>query len=133
MPDSRIHRALSALSCGTVSAAWELRRQAQLPGRDHQRPVDLLSLVGWTALGAVVGATVARWPDMIEPPTCRHHRGFFHSQVLRHGLVAAAHWVVQSNWEGEAKFVALNLIVSWDSHLAADSTTPDGIPLVGIR
>lgn len=80
-------------------------------------------------------ALCATLPDLIEPATSPHHRQFFHSLTFAAFLGAGLHqlWKYQPKSQLELWTRRAGLIAggSYLVHLALDSTTPMGLPLVG--
>ena len=91
---------------------------------NHLKPLQLDAII----YGGIAAAIFSVVPDMLEPPTSGRHRRFAHSKrVLRNSFLA---------------FLALTVIVflfpyaiiiggallGYVMHLAADSTTPAGLP-----
>ena len=118
MPLTILHAGVGAAA---GAAAYALDRTLQ--GRD----VNNETLGHAAMLGAVAGAL----PDILEPPTNRFHRKFFHSFTTL-GTSAAVLASVHDNPEldGDTKSLTKALLASYMSHLVMDSRTPMGLPLL---
>ncbi|HLP10630.1 MAG TPA: hypothetical protein VK177_01800 [Flavobacteriales bacterium] len=92
--------------------------------------VDMNQVVGNAVLGGGVGYACATLPDILEPATNPNHRNFFHSYTTL-GLTAyGAYKVHQSTMTHQQKLLLNAAIVSYCSHLLADSETPNSLPLI---
>jgi len=112
------HGILGALvSLGLYEAYKHLR---------HENPT-VQEVLGSLVLGGFAGIL----PDLIEPPTNPNHRSFFHSSALL-GLFAYGNKKVLESpkfTDNQKLFVTL-FSAAFGSHLASDSTTAKGIPLL---
>jgi len=84
------------------------------------------------ALGSlVVGGFAGILPDLLEPASSPNHRSFFHSSALLGILVYGNKKVWESqNLTSDQKLLATLFSAAFGSHLASDSITPKGIPLL---
>ena len=86
-------------------------------------PGDLSRLA---LLGAVAGAL----PDILEPPTNRYHRKFFHSVTVLGAVVYfLANLEDLTGFTGKDITTARSLLIAYLSHLLLDSRTPMSLPL----
>jgi membrane-bound metal-dependent hydrolase YbcI (DUF457 family) len=118
----------------------------------------LVEIAG-TALGGAIGA---RLPDVLEPALSPHHRALAHSWLAAGGLffLARAGWAAHCREQANAcrergvslwrsvedrqrdrteelvwRFIAgliMGFIAGYGSHLALDSATSRGLPLLGL-
>jgi inner membrane protein len=77
------------------------------------------------------GALVGILPDVIEPANNSNHRGFFHSLTF----AAILGYVLykqhsEESIENNIKLIFWILGLAYESHLALDSITPRGLPLL---
>lgn len=85
------------------------------------------------ALGrtALLGALAGALPDILEPPTNRFHRKFFHSVTfLSYSIALFASIYQNDKLDREQRAVSLSLVLAYMSHLLLDSRTPMSLPLV---
>lgn len=95
--------------------------------RWNDEPVSLLGLLSAAGLGAMA----ATLPDLLEPAVHPHHRGPAHSVVALLGVTCTAVESVSSDiLTDDEKQLLLSLAAGYASHLAADATTPMGLPVV---
>lgn len=79
----------------------------------------------------IVGAGVARLPDIIEPAINPSHRAIAHSLATSGALIYTTKKVLETQrFDSDQKAAITGLIAAYLSHLAADSTTPAGLPLI---
>lgn len=118
MASGRTH-ALTGAAIG-ISACW---LYSWLRGEDMT--------LARVALGACGGAFVGCLPDILEPADNPNHRSTFHSTFVA-GLVGyASHTIISSSTHThEEKLIAAVAGSAYLSHLALDSQTPKGLPLV---
>jgi membrane-bound metal-dependent hydrolase YbcI (DUF457 family) len=95
--------------------------------RLKQENLTVQGVLGSLVLGGFAGIL----PDLIEPPTNPNHRSFFHSSALL-GMLAYGNKKV---WESpkltdDQKLLVTLFSAAFGSHLASDSITPKGIPLL---
>jgi len=82
--------------------------------------------IGSTLLGSVTGIL----PDIIEPPIDPNHRGLFHSKSLGIFLTSGLKGIADSKISRDSKLISAILGLSYLSHLAMDSQTSKGIPVL---
>lgn len=122
MPNLAQHVAIGAVaSAGTYfGMCIYLKHEANLG--------ELLLCVGVGVLGAAA-------PDIFDPPTHPNHRAFGHSLTLGAGLAGfgGTKCLNAGASGGEfGKILFSAAVVSYLSHLIADSCTPRGLPLLGL-
>lgn len=89
-------------------------------------PISLAGLL----FAAGLGAMAATIPDLLEPPIHPNHRGTAHSALALLGVAYTAMETVSSDALTDAdKELILALAAGYASHLAADATTPMGLPV----
>lgn len=116
MPLTILHAGVGA---ATGAAGYAL--DCAISGRE----VDGDILGRTVLLGAVAGAL----PDILEPPTDRFHRRFFHSfATLGYTAMLLNAVGERSADDPERRAVAMSLIAAYMSHLLLDSRTPMGLP-----
>ena len=121
MPNFREHLGLSAV----VSAGMYFGMC-----RYYGRRPALGELLVCEGIGIAAGAA----PDIFEPATDPHHRGFGHSVALGTALTKVA--ITNCNrengsWQEFLKIAVAVASVSYVVHLIADGFTPNGLPLLG--
>jgi membrane-bound metal-dependent hydrolase YbcI (DUF457 family) len=116
---------LTILHAGVGAAAGAAAYAIECAVAD--RPVDNDTLGQTALLGAVAGAL----PDILEPPTDRFHRKFFHSFATL-GCTALLYNTIHDSEKIDSghKAVTKSLITAYMTHLLLDSRTPMGLPIV---
>lgn len=96
--------------------------------REEYTPAAAGVVLGAMALGSVIGSLL---PDLLEPARSPNHRAFFHSFIVAGivGLILRALWRRAGRPEAGEAF-AKGIAIGYGAHLAADSITPKGLPLV---
>ena len=93
---------------------------------DNEACLDFEKLLAHAATGCIA----ASLPDLIEPATNPNHRGFFHSIIA--GI--AVSWITYKAHDGrlDPRFKSLigSMGLGYISHLLADGTTPQGLPIL---
>jgi membrane-bound metal-dependent hydrolase YbcI (DUF457 family) len=109
---------------GGVSAGITYPIIKKALGEDPQ----LGEILFFTAIGTIVGAL----PDILEPATSPRHRGFFHSVALFSSLMYLGYryFIKENITGGDASAAMSALLAAYGSHLALDSCTPMGLPLL---
>ena len=73
-------------------------------------------------------------PDILEPAFHPNHRQFFHSLgfagVVGYGLYKAHQWEPETETDKWLRFACLAVGGAYLVHLAMDSTTPKGLPVL---
>ena len=118
MPLTILHAAVGA---GAGAAFYAADCQS------NDRKIDGEILRQVILLGGIAGAL----PDLLEPPTHRRHRSFFHSFAT----LGAATFLLfsidgMSELDEDEKSKVKSLIISYLSHLLLDSGTPMGLPFL---
>lgn len=91
------------------------------------KPVDTDALMDNLVHFGIAGAL----PDILEPPTHRGHRSFFHSFLTLAGsLYAFSKLDSREDLTDQEKSMKKAHLVAYLSHLLMDSTTPMGLPIV---
>lgn len=115
------HRFGSTVAVGIVAAIIDYNRNGKLTWR--------------TPAAAGLALATATLPDLIEPATSPHHRQFFHSLavagLLAEGMRRVHEWEVENDGDLFLKDTLMVIGASYLSHLAMDSTTPKGLPILG--
>jgi hypothetical protein len=93
--------------------------------------VDFLELISYSAGGYGLGSLAGTLPDIIEPATSPNHRKTFHS----YGAMVAVTWgtiklATDTDLSHEVKTAVTVAGASYLSHLALDSETPKGLPII---
>jgi len=87
--------------------------------------------LGGAITSSVIGGIGGMLPDLIEPPTNPNHRRFFHSASLGSLMTYLLKNIADSTTTSQdAKLISAILGLSYLSHLAEDSITDKGIPLI---
>jgi membrane-bound metal-dependent hydrolase YbcI (DUF457 family) len=124
MPNLKTHLVVGA----ATGAVLNILYQAGKSRRAATYRFDLLQFAACTGAGATVGALA----DVIEPATTPNHRAFFHSVTFGGVGTYACFGPHSDNWSQETKEGGRFLWLCYLSHLVADSTTPKGLPLLGL-
>lgn len=91
---------------------------------------DLTELVLSGVGGAVAGTVGGILPDKLEPAYDPNHRKFFHSITMGTALGFGLYPLHKSNLPDLAKGILTVGTIGYLSHLALDSQTPKGLPLI---
>ena len=87
--------------------------------------------LGGIIASSILGGVGGTLPDIIEPPTNPNHRRFFHSASLGTLLTYLLKNIADSKTiSQDGKLISAILGLSYLSHLAEDSGTNKGIPLI---
>jgi membrane-bound metal-dependent hydrolase YbcI (DUF457 family) len=135
MPNKSTHIKFGAVVGGACNLAWQLTK---IYGA-QDRPDNFLAALGrvnlWEVAGfaAVGGVVFACLPDALEPATIPFHREFFHSVSCGGAVTYGAFGKHSEDWEPEDRIKVRSMALSYLSHLALDSRTPMGLPLLGLR
>lgn len=118
MPWTVLHAGVGAAA---GAAAYALDRTV------NHKPLDSEML----GQSAVIGALYGAMPDILEPPTNRFHRKFFHSFTTLASLCVIVQ-KIESRDDYSAGFKAMvrSSLLAYMTHLLLDSRTPMGLPLV---
>lgn len=121
MSSGNAHRIGSTVAVGVVAAIFDYKRNGKLTWR--------------TPVAAGVAWVTATLPDLLEPANSPHHRQFFHSaafaSLLINSLRHLYEWEAENDGHLHLKDTLLVIGSSYLSHLAMDSTTPMGLPILG--
>jgi membrane-bound metal-dependent hydrolase YbcI (DUF457 family) len=118
---------IGALGIGLINYFQQQERKKNDP--DYK--FDFGELVAKSILGGSIAAAFGVLPDVLEPATCPHHRSFFHSFTTASMVCAGLFHANQNRTLSEDEKQLINLAgFGYLSHLALDSDTPFGIPLV---
>jgi len=118
MPLTKLH----IITGGITSACY-----FTLDRKFNDEPASAESIGESFVLGALAGSL----PDIIEPPLNRKHRRFFHS-LFTLGSATTLFLNINNSKEldKEQKAFLKGLVLAYLTHLALDSTTPRGLPLL---
>lgn len=87
------------------------------------------SFLGYTAVGTIAGIGGGMLPDILEPAISPDHRKLFHTPeagvALAYGTAAA---LTNPGWALPVMTVVVPAVAGYESHLAADAQTPQGLP-----
>jgi membrane-bound metal-dependent hydrolase YbcI (DUF457 family) len=119
MPMDKIEHAIlgSLVSLGLYAGYKSLKKEN----------LTLQGVLGSLVLGGFAGIL----PDVIEPPSSPNHRGFFHSMAFLGMLSYGNNKMIGSQrmTDGQ-KLLTVLFSVAYGTHLASDSVTAKGIPLL---
>jgi membrane-bound metal-dependent hydrolase YbcI (DUF457 family) len=112
------HAIAGALSSLVLYGLYKFAKQEQ---------PTLKGAIGSLLLGGLGGA----FPDILEPAEHPQHRGLFHSETFLRMLIAGNQkvWASETLMENNKLLFSL-FSVAYGSHLALDSTTSKGLPLL---
>lgn len=130
MPSRQQHLKESAFVGGLVGLAYSTVRQLAEMRRGVRQRFDIGEAAQYTGLGVVFGAAGGLLPDGLEPAYCPHHRQFFHSYAMGAGVCYGIRKVVDADVPDELKLITLCTGAGYLTHLASDSATPFGLPLL---
>jgi len=97
------------------------------------KEINSFSVFKRLAIANISGAAGAMLPDIIEPATDYKHRKFFHSVVF--GIILVIIFfliykkIITVNSESLRRIISY-LLIGYSVHLAQDSVTPMGLPIV---
>ncbi|MDX6766874.1 MAG: metal-dependent hydrolase [Candidatus Methylacidiphilales bacterium] len=124
MPNRNEHLIIGAAAGAAAALFMEYLKTIEQPGS----AIDWNRVAIWTGVGTLAAAL----PDILEPAFNPRHRGPAHSALT----FMAAFWLLQSDWlrhhvdPAMAEVIRAGLM-GYLSHLAADATTPMGLPFLG--
>ena len=90
---------------------------------------DLIGTIGALGLGALAGAIAAQLPDLIDPPDSPNHRSIGHGIAGTSILASQLNGFMGTLTDPSSRILVRGFQVGYISHVAADATTPKGIPL----
>jgi membrane-bound metal-dependent hydrolase YbcI (DUF457 family) len=133
MPNLSKHLAAGAVVGGGANLVWQLCKILD----DPNRPKDFWELLdridfGKVALFAAGGAAIGALPDILEPASSPNHRAMFHSLACGAAVTYGAFGKHTKNLSPDARHTLQVAALSYLSHLALDSGTPKGLPIVGL-
>lgn len=131
MPNKVKHLAFAGGIGLLATGLFNYFQQQRRKENDPNYKLDWEELAAKSLLGGSIAAACGILPDVLEPATCPHHRSFFHS-IATAGLIGVGlYHANQGNTLSEDEKQLVNLAgFGYLSHLALDSETPFGIPLV---
>jgi membrane-bound metal-dependent hydrolase YbcI (DUF457 family) len=130
MPNIKKHAAVGAIIGAVAGLAVNLYAQYRKIKNKEQSDYNLGEALAWGAGGAAAGTIGAALPDLIEPAKHSHHRKLFHSVATGSSVVYGLYKTNTSKLPADLKH-AINCVgLGYLSHLAQDSETPRGIPVV---
>jgi membrane-bound metal-dependent hydrolase YbcI (DUF457 family) len=135
MANKNEHIRVGAIVGGACNFVWQIS-QLYASNDESQDFFSVLCKVNyWEVAGfaAIGGAVFGCLPDLLEPPNTPWHRGFFHSVGCGGALLYGAFGTHTETWELEDRMKIRSMALSYLSHLYLDSTTPMGLPLLGLR
>jgi membrane-bound metal-dependent hydrolase YbcI (DUF457 family) len=130
MPNTRKHAATGAILGALAGFAVNLFKQHSKIKKNEQTEIDFKEALLWGAGGAAAGTIGAILPDILEPATHSHHRKVFHSVATGGSVLYGLYKANLSNLPGDLKHAINCAGLGYLSHLAQDSETPRGIPVV---
>lgn len=135
MANRKTHIQAGAVVGAACNLAWQLAKLYTSGDKPHNlfsalRRVDYWEVAGFAAVGGFVFACL---PDVLEPATSPFHRGFFYSVSCGGAVTFGAFGNHSEEWEPEDRMKVRTMALSYLSHLALDSRTPMGLPLLGLR
>ncbi|MDQ8184257.1 metal-dependent hydrolase [Pelagicoccus sp. SDUM812002] len=114
---------------GATGFAYSVHLHQEKLKEDPEAEFDIGSAILYIGLGILGGSL----PDLLEPATSPNHRGFFHSLAFGAAVMAFVYGEHSEEWDPELRKLARAFAKSYLSHLAADLTTPKGLPLLHPR
>ena len=134
MPNFDKHLKTGALIGSIATAALNIINQLNRIDKDEQEKFDIGELFLKSALGAGVGAISGVLPDILEPAVSPHHRSFFHSKAFATLLTIGSTKFLKSGTLSEnEKEMLVAFSAGFGSHLALDSKTPMGLPVINSK
>ena len=128
--NSKQHIEISTIGSAAIAGIADLIIQKNNQRRNPEHKFDYVRLAKSIAIGGVCGYVTSTLPDKIEPATSPHHRQFFHSLTCLALLFFGNGKLQSANMPPELKQIINYLSVGYGLHLAADSTTVKGLPLI---
>lgn len=130
MSNSTQHAISGSTTCSLVIGLWELISQLDAIQNNQRVNIDGGVILGKAAIGGMFGSISGLLPDIFEPATNPHHRGFFHSKFFVI-ITSIAIWKINtSKMEPDAKQLISSLLAGFLSHHYMDSQTPFGLPIL---
>lgn len=120
--NGKAHRVIG----GATGFAYSILLHQEKLKEDPEAEFDVGSAIVYTTLGVLGGSL----PDILEPATSPNHRGLFHSLAFGGVVMALVYGEHSEKWDPETRKLARTLAKAYLSHLAADLTTPKGLPLL---
>jgi len=131
MPNLKQHVSIGAIVGGGLNLAWQLHKLYDSPESPHGfwevvNRLDFLELAAFAAIGVLCAAL----PDMLEPATNPNHRALLHSVCCGGAVTYGAFGTHTEKWRPEDRMTVRTAALSYLSHLALDSGTPKGLPVI---
>jgi len=130
MPNKKEHLEFSATTVATISALQSAKLEFEKKNLDSNYKINYLKVFLDLVKGAGIGAFFGILPDILEPATNPHHRGFFHSAAFIGVLIYGYYQFSKSDFNPEFKKYLRLAIIGYLGHLGLDSTTPYGLPII---
>jgi membrane-bound metal-dependent hydrolase YbcI (DUF457 family) len=131
MPNYKEHANTGALIGGIAAFAFNYIHQKRRLNKNEIKEINLPELFISGIGGSLIGKMGGVLPDIIEPSKDPHHRKFFHSYAVAsavgYGIYKANN---NKNFSKLAKGTLTTAGISYLSHLALDSQTPKGLPII---
>jgi len=130
MSNFKKHAQMGAIVGGATGFFVNFFQQLDKIDNNKEEKFNFFELLGYTTGGVAIGTIGGVLPDLLEPAKDPNHRKFFHS--ITTGIVVGTSVVAlnKSNLPKEVKAIASVAAAGYLSHLALDSATPKGLPLV---
>ena len=131
MPNLKQHVAVGAAVGGGLNLAWQLHKlyDSSEPPNGLWEAVNRIDFFEVAAFAAV-GVLCAALPDILEPATSPNHRALLHSVCCGGAVTYGAFGKHTGKWRPEDRMAVRIAALSYLSHLALDSGTPKGLPVV---
>lgn len=100
---------------------------------DHKKgnKVSIKDVFIHIGISGIFGAFGSLLPDKLEPAKSFNHRSLFHSIIALCAVVCGLFLLFKSKKRNYAFSAIKSTGVGYASHLAQDSKTPKGLPLIG--
>ncbi|MBX3103171.1 MAG: metal-dependent hydrolase [Bacteroidetes bacterium] len=116
--------------CGGLAAGVE-NVYEQLKSSDGEKRFDFAELGAAIGIGSAVGILGGMAPDVIEPATHPNHRGLAHSILVLLVIILILRFLYKQFKDNPiAKAGIIGFGAGYASHIAMDSITPKGVPIV---
>jgi len=130
MPRKHEHQIIGSLAGALIAITqYDRDRDAGLfVGAKRGSFGEFIEVATVAAIGGLTGAFTGILPDIIEPATTPNHRSAAHGILATTIVGFSVSQVVNNSTDPLARIILSAALWGYVSHVAADATTPAGIP-----